>query len=235
MLDQHALPWLRRMEAKSGRPDLAVRVDRAASEFLLWVENDLVANAGEPIGLVRSLIQVLDETIVRRLTTLRVVHAGAVLWHERALLFPGVTHAGKSALVAELLYRGATYYSDEYALIDAEGYVHPYPRPLLVRDGRGMQHPVLAQKLNASIGDAPAPIGKIFALTYEPNSEWNVALMSQGEALVTLLRNTPHTFRESPGMTSIFLRAVSGVECFAGSRGDAAEAVDKIIQVADDW
>ena len=48
--------------------------------------------------------------MIERLTTLRALHAGAVVWNQRALLLPGATHAGKSSLVAELLRRGATYF-----------------------------------------------------------------------------------------------------------------------------
>jgi serine kinase of HPr protein (carbohydrate metabolism regulator) len=56
------------------------------------------------------------------------VHAGVVAWRGRAVLIPGASNAGKSTLVAELVRRGATYYSDEYAAIDAAGRVHPYAR-----------------------------------------------------------------------------------------------------------
>lgn len=230
-LDQYALPWLRRMEAKAGRPDLDLCIDQAAGEFRLLAGGDVVAAADESLGLVRSLIQVLDETVVQRLTWLRAVHAGAVAWHGRVLLFPGATHAGKSALVTEFLRRGATYFSDEYALIDAEGCVHPYPRPLLVRDGGSEQQPVLAGELQAPVGDAPARVGWIFALAYEPNSAWSVRAMSQGEAMMALLGNTPHALADSPEMVGIFQRAVAEAQCFAGTRGEAADAVDEILQM----
>jgi hypothetical protein len=238
ILDQYAFPWLPRMEAEAGspdpamRPDLRVRIDQAAGEFRLSVGDDvLVAAAGKPLDLVRALIQVLDETVVQRLTTLRAVHAGTVEWRGRALLFPGASHAGKSALVAEFLRRGATYFSDEYALIDPEGRVHPYPRPLLVRNGGPEQSPLLARALDAPVGDAPAPLGWIFLVRYMPESEWCVMPMSQGEALMTLLRNTPHTLKGSPEMIGTFQRAVTQAGCFAGTRGDAGDAVNKIIQL----
>ncbi len=230
-LDRYVFPWLRRIEAKAGRPDLTVRMDQAAGEFRLSVGDVVLATAAEPLGLVRVLIQTLDEVIIQRLTTLRAVHAGAVEWRGRVLLLPGATHAGKSALVAELLRRGATYFSDEYALIDAEGRVHPYPRPLLVRNGGPEQHPLLSRELNAPAGDAPAHVGWIFALAYNPESAWGVTTVSQSEALMTLLRNTPHALAESPEMIGTFECAVSQAECFAGVRGDAAEAVDKISQL----
>src|SRR5438105_4028110 len=61
------------------------------------------------------------------------VHAGVVGWRGQAIVLPGRTHTGKSTLVAELLRAGATFYSDEYAVLDARGRVHPYPEPLSLR------------------------------------------------------------------------------------------------------
>lgn len=235
-LDQYAFPWLPRLECQTDgqnlvpRADLWIRMDQVAGEFRLLVEDAVLRTASGPLGLICELIQVLDEKIVLHLTGLRAVHTGAVAWRERVLLFPGATHAGKSALVAEFLRRGATYFSDEYALFDAEGQVHPYPRPLLVREGGSEQRPTLAQQLNAPVGDMPLRVGWIFALSYRPENNWNVAAVSQGESLMTLLRNTPHLLANSPEMVSIFQHVVSQAECFAGTRGDAADAVDKILQ-----
>ena len=54
------------------------------------------------------------------------VHAGVVAWRGRALVLPGTSFAGKTTLVAELVRAGAIYYSDEYAVLDEQGRVHPY-------------------------------------------------------------------------------------------------------------
>ena len=43
------------------------------------------------------------------------------------------SHVGKSTLVTALLRAGATYYSDEYAVIDGRGQVYPYARRLSLR------------------------------------------------------------------------------------------------------
>ena len=61
------------------------------------------------------------------------VHAGVVGWRGKAIVIPGRTHTGKSTLVKALVEAGATYYSDEYAVLDKRGRVHPYARPLSMR------------------------------------------------------------------------------------------------------
>lgn len=230
MLEQYVFPSLPRT-ASTGTPDISIRVDRIASGFQLSVDDAAMASAAQPVDLVPDLIRALDDAVIQRLTTLRAVHAGTVLWEGRALLLPGMSHAGKSSLVSHLLRRGAVYLSDEYALIDSQGYVHPYPRPLLVRNGCTEQFPVLAGEYNASVGETPAPVGCIFALRYHSTGGWNIKPITQGEALLTLLRNTPHVLAESPNLVETFQRAVSGAACYVGTRGEAAHAADRILQL----
>ena len=43
-------------------------------------------------------------------------------------MVPGRSLSGKSTLVLSFVERGADYYSDEYAVFDSEGRVHPYWR-----------------------------------------------------------------------------------------------------------
>jgi hypothetical protein len=231
ILGRYILPSLPRADSATVQPDIVVRVVRIAEKLQLAVDDVVVASACQVISFVPALIRVLDEAVLRRLTALRAVHAGTVVWSGRALLLPGITHAGKSTLVAELLRRGATYFSDEYALIDSEGRAHPYPRPLLLRNGSPEQVPVLPGECNASVGDAPVPVGWILSLEYKPASTWNVAAVPQSEAVLTLLRNTPHVLAESPNMVEAFQRAVAGASCYAGCRSEAVHAADKILQL----
>lgn len=115
------------------------------------------------------------------------------------------THAGKSLLVSELLRRGATYFSDEYALIDAEGWVHPYPRPLLLRDGQD-SFPVLPTEWNQATAHTAAPVGWILSLVYQPASIRRLTAVPKSHALLTLLRNTPQVLAESTDIMAAFQR-----------------------------
>ena len=231
ILERYVLPSLPRADRATIQPDIVVRVVRVAENLQLLVDDVVVTSASNAKSLVPALIRVLDEAVIQRLTTLRAVHAGVVVWGERALLLPGVSHAGKSSLVAELLRRGATYFSDEYALIDSEGRVHPYPRPLLLRNGCPEQFPVLPGECNASVGDAPVPVGWILSLEYKPAGTWSVAAVPQSEGVLTLLRNTPHVLAESRNMVGAFQRAVAGASCYAGCRSEAVHAANQILQL----
>src|SRR5512132_3614681 len=97
---------------------------------------------GDHVRLVRSLdLDTVFETLesdlrlfVAELARHRVfVHAGVVGWKGKAIVMPGRSFSGKSTLVAELVKAGATYYSDEYAVFDSRGRVHPFLKPLEIR------------------------------------------------------------------------------------------------------
>lgn len=236
ILDRYVFPSLFRLVGATAQPDILVRLVQVADQFELSVDDVASASADHAISLVPDLIRVLDEAVIERLTTFHAVHAGVVLWHGRALLLPGTTHAGKSSLVAQLLRRGATYFSDEYALIDSKGLVHPYPRPLLLRNGSPEQFPVLPAEYNAPTGVAPAPVGWILSIEYLPECAWTVTAVPQSEALLILLRNTPHVLADSPDMVSVFQRAVASATCYAGHRSEAADAADQILRlIGTDW
>jgi hypothetical protein len=234
VLERYVFPSLPRTAAGEGEPDIFIRIAQVAGQFTLSVNDEVVASSPEIGKLVPSLIRALDDAVIERLKTLHAVHAGAVLWRGRVLLLPGITHSGKSSLVAELLRRGATYFSDEYALIDREGRAHPYPRPLLLRHGSPEQVPVLAEEFDAAVGCDPAPVGWILSLMYESAGAWSVTPVVQSVATLNLLQNTPHILTDSPGMVSAFQRVAAGADCYTGTRADAVDSADQILRLLED-
>ncbi len=230
-LERYILPPIPRSGSQPSSEDLLFCVDQVDGRYRLTVDNVEAAPTFNSAELLLEVLKAIDETVINRLQGLKAVHAGAVVFRDRAILIPGTTHAGKSSMVAELLRRGAKLLSDEYALIDKDGMVHSYPRPLLLRDSHLQQSPVLPAELGSEFAREPVPAGWIMALEYGPESNWRVLEVSQSEALMILLRNTPHPMAQSPEMIDSFLRAVSSAKCFAGSRGDAVQGADQILQL----
>ena len=102
---------------------------------LLTVEAD-----GAPIARTRRLETALDafesdlhHHVAEWAPRLVFVHAGVVGWRGIAILLPGRSMSGKTTLVRALLDAGAAYYSDEYAVLDERGRVHPFARYLRQR------------------------------------------------------------------------------------------------------
>jgi hypothetical protein len=151
-----------------------------------------------------------------------IVHAGAVGWKGRAIVLPGASMSGKTSLVAELLRAGASYYSDEYAVLDMRGRVHPYPTPLQIRDERTLiQTPRRARDLGGAMGVKPLPVGVIVLSQYRPGARWRPRRLSGGEAILRMVAHTVSA-RRSPGVVLPVLRqAVEKARAWMGTRGQA--------------
>lgn len=164
------------------------------------------------------------------------VHAGAVEVGGRAVIVPGRSRAGKSTLTAALLSAGAGYLSDEYAVVDGEGMVHPFPRPLQIRSSRcRTREPgetcrrVDAGEYGARAATGPVPAGLVVRSVYHPSAEWTPRSMSASETLVTLMRNTLWV-RNRPADAAAYLGAVAErAGGLAGLRGDAGKAAADIV------
>jgi hypothetical protein len=230
-LNAYLFPPLPRTASAPPSPDICLLVERVEDGFRIEIDHNFAEFASTVRDAALAAVKALDDAVVHRMKAFRAVHAGALLIDGKALLLPGSSHAGKSSLAAELLRRGASHYSDEFALIDDLGLVHSYPRPLLLRNGSPKQSLVLPEELNAGFATKPAPVGWILALDFEPGASWKIHELSQGEAVLLLLRNTPHEMGKSPEMVDFFLRVAGDAKCFVGKRGEAAEAATRILDL----
>ena len=109
------------------------------------------------------------------------VHAGTVCIGDRAIIVPGASFSGKTSLVRELVAHGATYYSDEYAVLDDVGLVHPYVKTVDVRvdDGRAKQRLTHGEAVPGSVaGTEPIPVGLILITHYRTGAIWTPTELS---------------------------------------------------------
>src|SRR5438105_11686695 len=119
------------------------------------------------------------------------VHAGVVGWDGQAIVIPGRSLSGKSTLVAALLRAGATYYSDEYAVLDDRGHVHPYSRLLSLRQPAGERPKrCSAADLGSRPGIEPLPVGLVAVTKYQSGARWRPRPLTPGKAMLELLNNT---------------------------------------------
>lgn len=157
------------------------------------------------------------------------VHAGVVGWRGRAVLIPGRSFAGKTTLVAELVRAGARYYSDEYAVIDRAGMVHPFAKPLGVRDDEGVQSDVTPRELGGRAGRRPIPAGLVALCEFRAGARWRPRRLSGGRGVLALLAHTISARRDPRAAVEVLGRAVSGVPVYKGLRGEAAATAAAII------
>jgi hypothetical protein len=159
------------------------------------------------------------------------VHAGVVGWHGQAIVIPGRSFSGKTTLVAALVEVGATYYSDEYAVLDASGLVYPYPRPLSVRQSQGMRLkrcPV--EEFGGTAGIEPLPVGLLVHTQYQAGAKWHPSQISAGQAVLALLNNTVVARLRPDLVLPTLAGAVSAASSIEGARGDAQEVAVALLQ-----
>jgi hypothetical protein len=157
------------------------------------------------------------------------VHAGVVGWGGSAILIPGRSFSGKTTLVANLVRAGATYYSDEFAVLDRHGRVHPYAQPLQIREnGSRRQTKHTVEQLGGVAGCVPLPVALIVLSSYRSGAKWRPKHLSPGQGLLGILDNTVSA-RRSPGPALRTLKAVvSRAFTIKGVRGEANQIVDWI-------
>jgi hypothetical protein len=158
------------------------------------------------------------------------IHAGVVADGGRAIVIPGRSFSGKTTLVRSLVEAGAVYYSDEFAVLDAAGCVHPYAKPLSYRppDG-GMPVDYRADQLGGVAGDEALPIGVVAAARYRPGAQWDPRPLSTGAGALAVLENAVPA-QERPEQTIRHIsRALVGATLLDGDRGEADETASLLL------
>ncbi|MGI9167442.1 MAG: hypothetical protein ACR2G5_13875 [Pyrinomonadaceae bacterium] len=159
------------------------------------------------------------------------VHAGVVGWQGRAVVVPGRSFSGKSTLVAELVRAGATYYSDEYAVFDSRGHVHPFPGPLQIRQEGGFkQTKIDVAQLGGRPGSKPLPVGLVLVTHFKKGARWRPRNLSSGAGALELLSNTVSARRSPANALDAFHNAVARAQIVKGDRGEAHEIVPFILE-----
>jgi hypothetical protein len=161
------------------------------------------------------------------------VHAGVVAVAGGAIVLPGFTWSGKTTLVAALLRAGADYVSDEYAVIGADGRVHPFGKPLSIRDGTGTASLVPASRFGADTVTVPIKAALVVATAYRPDCPTPLTVGSLGSAVIFVLQHTvPARTRPSQALAAA-AALVAEATLLVGLRGEADAATLEILAALD--
>jgi hypothetical protein len=213
------------VEARSaeGRPMFVVAENGSG----LFASSDVKAAARSLESRVHLQVAALTDQAV-------FVHAGVVAWQGRALILPGPSHSGKSSLVASLIAAGATYYSDEYAVIGLDGRIYPFPRRLRLRSA-GEQEPTADSIAYPANGETLEPLQPawIMNLRYRPDGVWNPQELTPGQTLLALLENTVAVRRQSELTLRTLKLAVGSATGWQSERGEAGDVIREIVRLMD--
>jgi uncharacterized protein (UPF0276 family) len=114
-------------------PDVAIDV---RDGWQIFENGAVVTELRSPEAIVPAVKHQLRLRAVERHPFLVSVHAGVVAFGSDCVLLPASAGSGKTTLTAALVQAGATYFSDEIALLDDRTLaVTPVPLSLTVKDG----------------------------------------------------------------------------------------------------
>lgn len=158
------------------------------------------------------------------------VHAGVVLSDSGLIVFPGPTFAGKTSLVKALVELGCSYFSDEYAVIDKNGLVQPFPRTMTTRSEKPGKYHFSSPE---SLGWSPSLKSRepaLFCLTeFQEGVDWKPVQLSHGQGLIKALANAVAA-RVSPELVLKHLKAaITRSVVIEGPRGEASVMAPRLL------
>lgn len=148
------------------------------------------------------------------------LRAGVVGWRDRAIVMPGGPGTGKSTLVRALVRCGASYFSDEYAVLEGNN-VQPYPARSPIWAEPGMSLSCCVDEAGEIVVPKPLPVGIVVFSPYQSGAVFKPKLLSRGKSLLGMFSHAVAAQRH-PTQVLRALEAVSR-KCNAldGVRGDA--------------
>ncbi len=196
----------------------------------LFSNDEQLARNKDFARIVQAFEQDVQLAVAQKARAKVFVHAGVVGWRGRAILIPGRSYTGKSTLVRELVRAGATYYSDEYAVLDERGRVHPFARQLALRDENSVNRKLSFEELGGGIGKHPIPIGTILATKYRARAKWRPRVLTPGLGSLELLANTVTARSGQPIVLEVLTRVAKHATILKSARGEADGFAHQLLQ-----
>ncbi|MBS1790769.1 MAG: hypothetical protein JST85_23840 [Acidobacteria bacterium] len=198
---------------------------------LAYSDFDRIARSHELSDVVETLASEIQLYVAEYAKRRVFIHAGVVGWRGQAIIIPGSSMSGKSTLVEELVRAGAEYYSDEYAVLDETGRVHPFPKSPQRRDPETYRQTEFSvESVGGRLGTRPLPVGKVILSQYEPEAIWQPRSLTAGRGVLALLAHTVSARsapeRALPALTQLVHKA----KILKGSRGEAQQLIEALLE-----
>lgn len=208
---------------------------------------------GTEMGTALRLIGEINTVAVAGAPDHLVLHAGAVVQRDRAIVLPGSSNRGKSTLTAALVRSGLDYLTDEAAAIDAHGRCRPYAKAIALDPGSFSLFPDLEPcRAPASVLEkqirrrewhiapdrlgrvaARAPVHAVVCPHWRAGATTRLARLTPTEALHSLLGDAFDFTAGGQPVFDILTALVSGVPVYRLGYGDLDDAVRVVTELFD--
>ncbi len=201
------------------------------NKFELFKEDEKVVHESDEDVLLDRLDSQIRITVAEFAEERVFVHSGVVAWKDKAIMIPASSFKGKTTLVSELVKKGATYYSDEYAVLDTEGLVHPFAKTLSMRekngDGGQTEYPV--ESFGGTSGQVSITVGMVLVTEFKSRARWKPEILTSGQGVLEIISHTV-PIRNDPEMSlSVLNKVVDSALVVKSKRGEADRFAKKLI------
>jgi len=213
-------------EIRCAQDHVAFKISRVGRYYVLERDGEELTRGTTQKSFLKYFEAVVRLSVAEFAPDLVFLHAGAVSWKGKGILLPADSFQGKSTLVSELVQLGAEYYSDDFAILDHKGLVHPFPRAISMRMRGGDYKPyeVDPSSIGAVIGDRPVPIGLVFLTKYRARARWQPRILSLGEGVLQTVPFTLPINRAPQRSLQVLNRVAQNAIIASSDRGDARRA-----------
>jgi hypothetical protein len=211
-------------------------IDLGDGEFSARKADDWIIQRGELEQVLGRLSSHIRLTVAEYAPRHLFVHAGAVSWKGRGIIIPGTSYSGKTTLTAELVRRGAEYYSDEYAVIDELGFLHPFPKTLSMRGiiDEFQQVEIDVSEFGGSVAHESVPAGAVVLTRFREDARWKPRRLKPSLGILEVLKHTVPV-RRFPARALTVLNRVAGNSVFLrANRGEAAKTAGALLRYLED-
>lgn len=211
-----------------------------ADRWIIKVDGRPDRIESDRIAAIRGLHHETMHGVMERCRRYVYVHAGVVEWEGRALVFPGVSHAGKSTLTLAMVRAGARFLSDELLVFDpTTGCAVPYPRAMKIRDccvhyfadiaphfvGDGEARYLKSTGKGVYELSRGAPLGMVVTAKWNPDRPTALSEIGAGRAFLALTQSALNFGSHGTRTIDHLADLVAGAKCRQLSWRNAQEAV----------
>lgn len=207
-------------------------IDFFDGQYKFEKDEEEICVSSDKIHIFKFLENKLRITVAEFAVSNVFIHAGAVSINNKGIIFPAKSFQGKSTLTAELVKKGATYYSDDYTILDENAYLNPFAKNLSMRGitGEYNQVDLPVEHFGGIKGIDSVEIKLVVLTEYEKGFKWSPEILSPGNAIMELL---PHTIpiRFNPKFTlEVLHKLVNRAIITKSKRGDFEEFIPQLLE-----
>lgn len=200
------------------------------NEFTVYKDEEFAARNSSVEIIYDLIVSKIRATVAEFSSEYVFLHAGVVSWKGKAIIIPGKSRAGKTTLVSELIKRNCDYLSDEFAVIDKNGFVYPFPKKLSVRGiiDEHRQLDINIEEYGGIASEKPVPAGFILVTEYlnQKKRKPKIKINSSGEGVMSAVSNSISVRQNPKFVLEVLSKVANQAVVLETKRGEAAEFVE---------